>query len=178
MSSARLSRPTSRLGNARGPAPGEAAASEPDPLALASQLCFALYASSLAIQRRYREPLAALGLTYPQYLVMLVLWAEDGLSVSAVGARLMLDSGTLTPLLKRLAAQGLLERRRGIEDERRVELHLTPAGRALRRRALNLPTQMAAAIGCTPEVLEPMVEELHELRRALQDDLSGPGPAG
>lgn len=176
MPSARLPRPRGRMGSSRGPAPAEPAAAEPDPLALASQLCFALYASSLAIQRRYREPLAALGLTYPQYLVMLVLWAEDGLSVSALGARLMLDSGTLTPLLKRLAAQGLLERRRGTEDERRVELHLSPAGRALRRRALHLPEQMAAAIGCTPEVLRPMVEELHELRRALHDELAPPNP--
>ncbi len=176
MNASRPSRPRSLAPAGRGQAVGEAAGGEPDPLALASQLCFALYASSLAIQRRYREPLAALGLTYPQYLVMLVLWAEDGLAVSEVGARLMLDSGTLTPLLKRLAAQGLLERRRGVADERRVELHLSAAGRALRRRAVNLPAEMAAAIGCTPEVLAPMVEELHELRRALQDDLS-PSPA-
>src|SRR3954469_24431887 len=98
-------------------------------LALDKQLCFALYSASLAMTKLYKPMLAPLGLTYPQYLVMLVLWEADGLSVSQLGQRLSLDSGTLTPLLKRLEALGHVERRRASDDERRVDLFLTPAGR-------------------------------------------------
>src|SRR5438270_12845677 len=100
-------------------------------LLLDNQLCFALYSTSLAMTKLYKPLLDELGLTYPQYLVMLVLWEGDGLMVSELGQRLYLDSGTLTPLLKRLEASGLVSRMRDVDDERRVRVHLTAAGRKL-----------------------------------------------
>src|SRR3954451_24599209 len=106
-----------------------------DPLQLEDQLCFALYHASRALTRAYGPLLEPLGLTYPQYLVLLVLWERDGLAVKDIGERLKLDSGTLTPLLKRLEQQGLVARQRGEDDERVVRVHLTPAGRGLRTRA-------------------------------------------
>jgi DNA-binding MarR family transcriptional regulator len=115
-------------------------------LALDHQLCFALYSASLAMTKTYKPLLEPLGLTYPQYLVMLVLWEGDGCTVSQLGERLQLDSGTLTPLLKRLQAQGLLQRLRDAADERRVLLQLTPEGRALKARAVVVPQ----AIACAP----------------------------
>lgn len=122
-------------------------------LALDDQLCFPVYALSRAIQQRYRPVLDALGLTYTQYLVMLVLWEGDGLTVSALGERLYLDSGTLTPLLKRLEGQGVLVRERSADDGRVVQVHLTEAGRALAIRAQHVP---GAVIGCVqpPEGLD------------------------
>src|SRR4051812_17354903 len=101
-------------------------------LALDKQLCFALYSASLAMTKVYKPLLAPLGLTYPQYLVMLALWEDDAQSVSALGDRLALDSGTLTPLLKRLEAQGRLSRDRDADDERRVIVRLTLGGRQLK----------------------------------------------
>lgn len=136
-------------------------------LALDAQLCFALYSASLAMTKRYREPLQALGLTYPQYLVMLALWEQDGLSVSELGERLFLDSGTLTPLLKRLEAAQLLERHRAAVDERRVLVMLTPAGRALRRRALPLPEALGQATGCSADELAALNAMLCRLRDQL-----------
>ena len=103
-------------------------------LSLDLQLCFALYSASLAMTKLYKPMLAPLGLTYPQYLAMLVLWEADDVTVTTLGERLMLDSGTLTPLLKRLESAGLVQRLRDATDERRVRVLLTPAGRALRRR--------------------------------------------
>jgi MarR family transcriptional regulator, organic hydroperoxide resistance regulator len=136
-------------------------------LALDNQLCFALYGASLAMTKRYRPLLEPLGLTYPQYLVMLALWEQDGASVSALGERLGLDSGTLTPLLKRLEAQLLLQRQRATDDERRVQVRLTAAGRALRRRAQAVPAQMADAAGCSLDELAALTARLHSLRRTL-----------
>lgn len=147
------------------------------PLALDVQLCFALYSASLAMTKRYRQPLAALGLTYPQYLVMLVLWEHDGLSVSTLGQRLHLDSGTLTPLLKRLELLGLVQRRRASDDERRLDLTLTPAGRQLRRRALSVPAQIAESLGDSIAEHEHLVPALCALRDALARDTE-PGGAG
>ncbi|HEY0481068.1 MAG TPA: MarR family transcriptional regulator [Kofleriaceae bacterium] len=118
-----------------------------DPLHLDEQLCFALYSASRAVTRAYAPLLAPLGVTYPQYLVLLVLWERDGLPVRALGDRLALDSGTLTPLLKRLEHQGLVERRRGEDDERVVRIHLTAAGRALRARARKIPMELACRAG-------------------------------
>lgn len=138
-----------------------------DWLALDRQLCFALYAASHTMTKTYRPLLAPLGLTYPQYLVMLVLWGEDGLGVSQTGERLGLDSATLTPLLKRLEAAGLLQRLRDSGDERRLRLRLTPAGRALRRRAAAIPTRIAAASGCGPAEIGALTQRLHALRRQL-----------
>ena len=115
------------------------------PVRLDDQLCFALYSASLAMEKLYRTLLDELGLTYPQYLAMLVLWERDGLAVSEIGARLYLDSATLTPLLKRLEAAGLVQRTRSAEDERSVLVTLSPAGRALRARAAVVPTHVARA---------------------------------
>ena len=118
-----------------------------DPIQLDEQLCFALYSASRAVIRAYAPLLQPLGLTYPQYLVLLVLWERDGLPVKDVGERLALDSGTLTPLLKRLEHQGLVERRRGEDDERVVRIHLTAAGRALRAKARKIPMDLACRAG-------------------------------
>jgi DNA-binding MarR family transcriptional regulator len=106
-----------------------------DPPRLDDQLCFSLYAASRAVIRAYQPLLAKLGLTYPQLLVMMVLWEQDDLMVSALGKRLMLDSGTLTPLLKRMEKGGLVDRTRDSQDERRVRISLTPSGLALGDRA-------------------------------------------
>ncbi|HEY0954140.1 MAG TPA: MarR family transcriptional regulator [Roseateles sp.] len=133
-------------------------------LHLDRQLCFALYSSSLAMTKLYKPLLAPLGLTNPQYLVMLVLWEQDGLSVSQLGQCLSLDSGTLTPLLKRLEQQGLLERRRAQDDERRVDIFLTPAGRKLRAQALDIPGHLACASNCDLDELTTLTRRLHELR--------------
>lgn len=118
-----------------------------DPLQLEDQLCVALYNASRALTRAYAPLLAPLGVTYPQYLVLLVLWERDGLPVKELGERLTLDSGTLTPLLKRLEHQGLVERRRGEDDERIVRIHLTPDGRALRGKARKIPMELACSAG-------------------------------
>src|SRR5689334_10034297 len=108
-------------------------------LRLDNQLCFALYSASLAMTKLYKPLLDELGLTYPQYLAMLVLWERDGLTVSDIGERLSLDSGTLTPLLKRLETSGLVTRIRDVQDERRVHITLTAAGRRMKQRAQKIP---------------------------------------
>lgn len=131
------------------------------------QLCFAIYSAGHAFTRLYRTVLADLELTYPQYLVMLVLWDHDGVTVKTLGERLMLDSGTLTPLLKRLEGAGLVRRERDRADERLVRLHLTEAGEALRAKARLVPQKMAGAIGGSPEQAAALVGDLHALRQAL-----------
>ncbi|HEY9105901.1 MAG TPA: MarR family transcriptional regulator [Roseateles sp.] len=136
-------------------------------LQLDRQLCFALYSSSLAMTKLYKPLLAPLGVTYPQYLVMLVLWEADGLSVSQLGQRLSLDSGTLTPLLKRLEALGHIERRRASDDERRVDIFLTPQGRKLRQLALDIPSHLACASGCELDEVIALTQQLHQLRQQL-----------
>jgi len=138
-------------------------------LALDRQLCFALYASSLAMTKLYKPLLEPLGLTYPQYLVMLVLWEHDGLGVGEIGERLALDSGTLTPLLKRLEQAGLLNRLRDAADERRVRVALSAEGRALRRRAAAVPQAIAEASGCSLGELSELTAQLQGLRRRLAD---------
>lgn len=144
-------------------------AAQADWLALDHQLCFAIYSSSLAMTKLYKPLLEPLGLTYPQYLAMLVLWQQDGLAVSQLGERLALDSGTLTPLLKRLEASGLVRRLRDAADERRVLLQLTPAGRALRARAQKVPRAMAEATGCTPGEILALTAQLQQLRSRLTE---------
>jgi DNA-binding MarR family transcriptional regulator len=139
-----------------------------DWLALDRQLCFALYSASHAMTRAYQPLLAPLGLTYPQYLVMLVLWQQDGLTVSQLGERLALDSGTLTPLLKRLEAAGHVRRLRDAEDERRVRLQLTPTGRALRAQAEPIPPALAAASGCGLDEIVSLTRRLAELSGRLR----------
>lgn len=138
-----------------------------DWLALDAQLCFALYASSLAMTKLYKPLLAPLGLTYPQYLVLLVLWEADAQAVGTIGERLGLDSGTLTPLLKRLEAQGLVRRERDAEDERRVRIHLTDPGRTLRTRAAEVPRQILCATSCTLDEVAALTQRLHALRAQL-----------
>ncbi len=118
-----------------------------DILKLDSQLCFAVYAAAHAFNASYKPLLEPLGLTYPQYLVMLVLWQQDGVTVSAIGTRLGLDSGTLTPLLKRLEAAGLVSRLRDAADERQVRISLTAAGRALKQKARGIPEALLCASG-------------------------------
>ncbi|NNN31699.1 MarR family transcriptional regulator [Streptomyces sp. S3(2020)] len=118
---------------------------------LDDQLCFALYAASRAVTARYRPLLDELRLTYPQYLVMLVLWEQDSISVRDLGIALQLESSTLSPLLKRLEANGLLRRERRPEDERSVSLTLTDAGAELRDRAQTVPVAIGDAMGLTPE---------------------------
>ncbi|HEX2546928.1 MAG TPA: MarR family transcriptional regulator [Ramlibacter sp.] len=138
-----------------------------DALLLDHQLCFALYSASLAMTKLYKPLLDELGLTYPQYLVMLVLWEGDGLMVSELGQRLYLDSGTLTPLLKRLESAGLVSRMRAVEDERRVHVHLTAAGRKLKARAARVPGCVLAASGCSiPELLQ-LTRDVRTLRERL-----------
>jgi len=148
-----------------------------DWLKLDVQLCFALYSTSLAMTKLYKPLLAPLGLTYPQYLVMLVLWETEGLGVSELGQRLSLDSGTLTPLLKRLEASALIERQRARSDERRVEIHLTAAGRALRDQAVGIPEHLACASACGPAELESLTRRLQELRTNVLTHLAAdPAP--
>lgn len=132
------------------------------------QVCFSLYAASRAATAVYRPLLEELGLTYPQYLVMTVLWENDGASVRELGRALELDSGTLSPLLKRLEAAGLLHRSRSAADERRVEVHLTADGRALQARALPLPQRIAEAAGLDPEELRALQDTLAKVTRALR----------
>ena len=113
---------------------------------LEDQLCFALYAASRAMTARYRPLLDAIGLTYPQYLVMMLLWEEDNQTVGQLGSRLSLDSGTLSPLLKRLTTAGLVTRHRRVEDERSVSIALTDAGRALRDKADAISEEIICAL--------------------------------
>jgi DNA-binding MarR family transcriptional regulator len=115
-------------------------------VSLDDQLCFALYAASRAVTARYRPMLDEIGLTYPQYLVMMLLWESDHQTVGQLGSRLALDSGTLSPLLKRLTAGGLVTRHRRVEDERSVSIALTEEGRALRARAFGISESMIGAI--------------------------------
>ncbi|QCR34648.1 MarR family winged helix-turn-helix transcriptional regulator [Nissabacter sp. SGAir0207] len=136
-------------------------------LHLDQQMCFALYSANLALNKVYRKLLAQLGLTYPQYLVMLVLWEREGVTVSEIGERLFLDSATLTPLLKRLEAAGLLSRRRAASDERQVLISLTDAGRALRQQAQAVPEAVACAAECDVEELNAIKQQLELLRGKL-----------
>jgi DNA-binding MarR family transcriptional regulator len=131
------------------------------------QVCFALYSASKAATAVYRPMLDELGLTYPQYLVMLVLWEDQPRSVRELGEELGLDSGTLSPLLKRLESLGLVERRRSAEDERRVEVFLTDAGSALSAKSNAIAKQLADAAGLSPAELDQLRETLGRLTAAL-----------
>ena len=136
-------------------------------LKLDNQLCFALYSTSLAMTRVYKPLLDELGLTYPQYLAMLVLWERDGLMVSELGERLYLDSGTLTPLLKRLEASGFITRIRDVEDERRVHITLSAAGRQLKTRAAKIPGCILSASQCSLPELVALTQQVRALREHL-----------
>ena len=130
-------------------------------LRLDDQLCFALYAASRAMTAAYQPLLQSLGITYPQYLVLLVLWEEDGARVSRIGERLYLDSATLTPLLKRLASRGLVERRRNPDDERVVQVFLSGEGKRMKRKALDVVRSLLC--------LTPIpIDEAQRLRSSLR----------
>ena len=141
---------------------------KPNPmLQLDNQLCFALYSTSLAMTKVYKPLLDELGLTYPQYLAMLVLWERDGLMVSELGDKLYLDSGTLTPLLKRLETSGYISRIRALEDERRVYITLTSSGRKLKTRAARIPACILSASQCSVPELMALTTQVQALRRKL-----------
>lgn len=137
------------------------------PLELDAQLCFALYSTSLAMTKTYKPLLDKVGLTYPQYLAMLVLWESDDLTVKQMAERLSLDSATMTPLLKRLEAQGYVKRVRGIEDERQVYIHLTDAGCALKKAIRGIPGEIYCAAGSNADQLIKLRDELMRLRASL-----------
>ena len=137
------------------------------PLLLGNQLCFAVYSTAHAFNRFYKPLLDRLGLTYPQYLAMLVLWEQDGVSVKEIGERLFLDSGTLTPLLKRLEAAGLVKRTRSTEDERQVLVALTPQGQALKEKARGVPQSILEASECSVAELVALKSEIVSLRDRL-----------
>jgi DNA-binding MarR family transcriptional regulator len=136
-------------------------------LQLRWQVCFALYSASRTVTNFHRPVLEKLGLTYPQYLVLLVLWEQGSSTVKELGAELMLDSGTLSPLLKRMEATGLVRRERSTRDERSVEVHLTPRGDSLRREAAAVPATVSAATGMSPRELSALRESLIALTRAV-----------
>jgi DNA-binding MarR family transcriptional regulator len=137
------------------------------PLLLGNQICFAIYSTAHAFNRVYKPLLDRLGLTYPQYLVMLVLWERDGVPLKDIGERLFLDSGTLTPLLKRLEAAHLVKRTRGTADERQVLIALTPQGQSLREKAKAVPQSILAASACSIAELSAMKNDLVALRDRL-----------
>ncbi|MBH5401364.1 MarR family transcriptional regulator [Bradyrhizobium sp. NBAIM20] len=138
-----------------------------DPLRLDNQICFAVYSATHAFNRVYKPLLDRLGLTYPQYLVMLVLWERDDVPVKEIGEKLFLDSGTLTPLLKRLEAAHLVRRTRSREDERQVLIALTPQGHALKEKARSVPQSILAASDCSVSELLAMKDEIVALRDRL-----------
>jgi DNA-binding MarR family transcriptional regulator len=152
-----------------------------DPLALERQVCFALVVASRSVLSVYRPLLDPLGLTHPQYLVMLALWGESPLSVRAIGGLLQLDSPTLSPLLKRLATAGLITRTRSSEDERQVDIELTPKGRALRQEALKIPPAIVAQLGMEISELESLHAALTKViaaaRRSGPTEVGTPTPA-
>ena len=130
---------------------------------LANQLCFPLYAAARNVTSLYTPWLKPLGLTYTQYIVFLVLWEKDGISVSEIGERLMLDNGTLSPLLKKMEQAGYVERRRCRKDDRVVEIRLPEAGKALQESAKDIPVQVAGCIDLTPEKAQTLYTLLYEL---------------
>ena len=130
---------------------------------LANQMCFPLYAAARNITGLYTPYLKPLGLTYTQYIVLLVLWEEDGISVSDIGSRLMLDNGTLSPLLKKMESEGYIERRRSRDDDRIVEITLTYEGRKLQDKAKDIPLKVATCIDLPADKAKQLYELLYEL---------------
>ncbi|MGY1838852.1 MULTISPECIES: MarR family winged helix-turn-helix transcriptional regulator [unclassified Modestobacter] len=132
-------------------------------VALDDQLCFALYAASRAVTARYRPMLDELGITYPQYLVLMLLWEEDGQTVGQLGSRLALDSGTLSPLLKRLTTAGLVTRHRRADDERSVSVRLTEEGRALHGPACTISAEMIGALALDQQEFDALKGQLRTI---------------
>ena len=154
------------MSNSVPPAESRAAARAAQ-LHLDNQLCFALYATSLAMTKVYRPLLASLGLTYPQYIVMLALWQHGELSAGRLGECVALDSGTLVPLIRKLKARGLVERRRSMRDDRSVLITLTPAGAQLHERAHAVRRQVACATTWSQQEGQALTRSLQNLRAAL-----------
>ncbi|HOU40859.1 MAG TPA: MarR family transcriptional regulator [Promineifilum sp.] len=145
-------------------------------LKLENQICFPIYAASRLITREYQPLLDELGLTYPQYLALMVLWEHNGLSVNDIGQKLLLNTNTVTPLLKRMEAQGLVTRQRSADDERRVIVSLTPQGQALQERAAAIPPQLAAGLnadGVDEQALQAMLAQLQKIIQHLSAKQSG-----
>lgn len=136
---------------------------------LDEQLCFSLYRASMEINRTYKPLLDALGLTYPQYLVLSALWEADGLSISTIGSRLSLESSTITPLVKRLEQAGFVERQRSSQDERQVHVNLTKAGREIRVRTRCLADTLAQKSGMAAKELGALNQQVQRLRDALSN---------
>ncbi|MEE9913055.1 MAG: MarR family transcriptional regulator [Deltaproteobacteria bacterium] len=143
-------------------------------LKLDNQLCFVLYAASRVLTKLYGPFLAKLNLTYPQYLVMLVLWEHENLSVSDIGRFLYLDSGTLTPLLKRLEASGLITRNRLSTDERKVMVALTPQGSAMKQQAASVPMELFCRSGLTVEEFQAIKQNVTTLLERMKADVNAP----
>lgn len=141
---------------------------EHDSLLLQDQLCFALYSTSRAITKQYSKLLTELGLTYPQYLAMLVLWEGDGLAIQTLATTLELEGATTTPLVQRLEKLGLVTRERSQKDERRVQVFLTPAGRNLQRRAMHVPEAIGAAVGVDKETARQLIHAVNRIKKTLQ----------
>jgi len=148
------------------------------PIPLSDQVCYAIYSAGMAIQRAYKPVLDELGLTYPQYLVMNVLWAQDGQSVGAIADQLALESSTITPLLKRLEAADLLGRTRNPQNERQVLVALTPKGRALKARAGCVGEALLAAAGQSPAELDALNTQAKALRDAIYARIGDWSPGG
>ena len=141
----------------------------PTSVPIRNQLCFAIYSTSHAFTRAYRLLLDPLGITYPQYLVLLVLWERDGRRVKEIGAELFLDSGTLTPLLKRLEGLGFVRRVRDPDDERQVTILLTPAGLALEAKAATIPADLECMTKLGADDMSDLIERIAKLRTSLRN---------
>lgn len=146
-------------------------AKDSDFLGLEDQFCFAVYSTAHALNRAYKPLLDRLGVTYPQYLVLLALWGADGRSVGSLGEQLMLESSTLTPLLKRMEAAGLLKRERNPEDERQVTVRLTAKGRKLRDKARAVPKSILGATGCDARTLGELRDHVTAVRDAILESV-------
>ncbi|NLQ17334.1 MarR family transcriptional regulator [Marinomonas sp. M1K-6] len=140
---------------------------KPNPLLLDNQLCFALYSTSLAMTQFYKEPLSAIGLTYPQYTVMLILWEQDGVSLKHISDALGQKSGALTPVIKRMEADGLVQRLRGVDDDRSLSIALTEKGKKLREQGLDVNRCVAEACGLEMSEVVALREQLMALRAKL-----------
>lgn len=138
-----------------------------DPLLLDDKLCFALYATSRAITKRYSKPLEKLGVTYPQYLSLLVLWEKDGITVQGLASRLEIEGATATPIVQRLEKLGLVDRKRGVDDERRVYIFLTQKGMNLKSDALEVPNAIGCALDINEQNAAEMIEQLYKLRTTI-----------
>ena len=158
---------TSRLQPAKAKPTKTNDAADASSLFLVNQMCFAIYSTSLAMTKLYRPLLLQLGLTYPQYVVLLALWERDQLTVSALGEQVALDSGTLTPLLKRLQSQGLIERERSADDERQVYIRLTRQGHSLKKKAEAIHDHIACATQCSSAERRALTRALQKLRLSL-----------